>query len=238
VKTARTLLIAIAGCAVLVIGGCALLPTALHALNPGVMYRVPDAGRTLYLTLDDGPSDATGIILGVLRKHQTPATFFITTDHIRADRMAQILTDGHQLANHLKTTTNLSRLSDAQFEADFKAADQALAPFPHAKLFRPPGGSISAERVRYVADQGYAVVVGTVFPLDHWLESKASIETLAKALTIDGGIVILHDTAARGARTAEVLDDLIPQLQARGYRFALLPAATPPGPAPLPTSVP
>jgi peptidoglycan/xylan/chitin deacetylase (PgdA/CDA1 family) len=154
VKTARTLLIAIAVCALLIIGGCALLPTALHALNPGVMYRVPDAGRTLYLTLDDGPSEATGAILAVLRKHQVPATFFITTDHIRPELVAPILADGHQLANHLRATTSLSRLSDSQFEKDFATAVQALAPYPHVKLFRPPGGSISRERVNYVNAHG------------------------------------------------------------------------------------
>lgn len=226
-NSTRTLLIALGVCAFLAIGGCALLPTAMQALNPGVVYRVPDSGRTLYLTLDDGPSDATATILEVLRKHQTLATFFITTDHIRTDLMTQIAADGHQLANHLKATTSLSRLSDAQFEADFKAADQALAPFSHVKLFRPPGGSISRDRVHYVAAQGYTVVVGTVFPLDHWLENKTSIEVLTKILTIDGGIIILHDTATRGPRTAVILDDLIPQLQAKGYRFALLPTPKP-----------
>jgi len=227
VKTARTLLIAFAVCAVLLIVGRSLLPAALQALHPGVLYRVPDAGRTLYLTLDDGPSDATGAILDVLRKHQTPATFFITTDHIRAGLLSRIVAEGHQLANHLKATTSLSRLSEAQFEADFNAAERALAPFPQVKLFRPPGGSISAERVDYIEARGYTVVAGTIFPLDHWFENKTFIEVLAKALTIEGGIIILHDTAARGPRTAEILDRLIPQLKSKGYRFALLPAARP-----------
>ena len=67
-------------------------------------------------------------------------------------------------------------------------------------------------------------MVGTVFPLDHWLENKAVIETLAKALVLDGGIVILHDTNTRGPRSAVVLDELIPELKAKGYGFALLPA--------------
>lgn len=225
-KALRTLLLILAGGALLVIAGCSLLPGILHTLNPSVTYRIPDAGRTLYLTLDDGPSAATGQILTVLRKHDVHATFFITTDHIQPDLMRDILAGGHQLANHLKTTTSQSKLSEIQFQTDFLASDKALSSYAHVKLFRPPGGSISTERAQYVTSQGYSIVVGTVFPLDHWLESKRAVKSLAEALVINGGIVILHDTSERGPRSAVVLDELIPDLKAKGYSFALLPEPT------------
>ena len=223
-KILRTLLIGIAVCALLVVGGCCVLPTALHALNPDVTYRVPGAGKTLFLSLDDGPSEATPLILDVLRKHHVHATFFVITDHIQPEIMQRIIAEGHQVANHLKTSASLGKLSDDQFRADFQTSDKALSAFSYVKLLRPPGGSISAERAQYVKSQGYGIMVGTVFPLDHWLENKAVIETLAKALVIDGGIVILHDTNTRGPRSAVVLDELIPELKAKGYGFALLPA--------------
>jgi len=40
--------------------------------------------------------------------------------------------------------------------------------------------------------------------------------------SVNGGIIIIHDGNERGARTAEVLDRLIPILKARGYRFGEL----------------
>lgn len=196
----------------------------LGVLYPGVIYRVPGAGRALYLTLDDGPSEATPLILDVLRRHEVRATFFITADHIRPELMRLIVADGHQVAHHLKTTRSLDRLTDDEFHADFQATDKALAPFRPVKLFRPPGGSISTERIKYVHAQGYAVVVGTVYPLDHWLENEGLIKLLVRALVTEGGIIILHDTAARGARTAAVLDQLIPVFKQDGYQFAVLPA--------------
>lgn len=223
-KTLRTLLLGMAVCAVLLVGGCFWLPNILSAMNPGVLYRVPDAGKTLFLTLDDGPSEATPQILEVLRKHDVHATFFITTDHIHPDIMWRISAEGHLIANHLKAVTSLGRLSDAQFKADFAAADKALSGFNSAKFFRPPGGSISSDQVKYAASRDYTVVVGTVFPLDHWLENNALIEMLAKALVIDGGIIILHDTNTRGPKTAALLDTLIPELKNKGYQFELLPA--------------
>lgn len=223
----RTLLLGLAVCALLAVVSCSLLPASLHALNPHVIYRVPGAEKTLFLTLDDGPSEATPQILDVLRKHEVHATFFIITDHIRPEMMKRILAEGHQLANHLRTSTSLSKLSDTQFQSDFLTADKALAGFDSVKLFRPPGGSISTMRAQYVKAHGYDIVVGTVFPLDHWLERKTFVKLLTTALVIDGGIIIMHDTNKRGPRTAAVLDELIPELKAKGYTFSLLPAPKP-----------
>ncbi len=137
--------------------------------------------------------------------------------------MRHIAADGHQVAHHLKTTTTLGKLSDAQFEADFLAAEQALAPFQPVKLFRPPGGAITTRRAKHVNSRGYVIVVGTIFPLDHWIKNHRILSLLVRMLALDGGIIILHDTAARGPGTAALLDELIPKLKQRGYHFALLP---------------
>ena len=228
-RTLRTLLFGIALCALLLVAGCVLLPSALHRLNLSVTYRIPDVGKTLYITLDDGPSEATPLILDVLRKHNVPATFFVITDHIRPEMLNRITTEGHQIGHHMKTTANIQKMPDEQFRLEFLAADTALAQYRHVKLFRPPGGSISDQQAAFVTNQGYRIVVGTIFPLDHWLKSTTTISALAKILVIDGGIIILHDTQERGPRTAVVLNDVIPYLKKRGYKFDLLPdkSATP-----------
>ena len=222
-RALRTLLLIVAVCAVLLVAGCVSLPALLSALNPGVIYRVPDAGRALYLTLDDGPSEATPLILDVLRKHGVQATFFITTDHIKPDVMQRLVSEGHQVASHLKTTVGLNHLLRDRFESDFAAAEHALAPYGPVKLFRPPGGLISRQQAAFVHARGYEIVVGTVYPLDHQLTSVPVIRFLVTTLATDGGIIILHDTNARGPKTAEILDSLIPQLKRSGYEFKQLP---------------
>lgn len=68
-RVLRTLLLGLALCALMLVAGCVLLPSALHAINPDVTYRIPDVGKTLYITLDDGPSEATARILEVLKQH-------------------------------------------------------------------------------------------------------------------------------------------------------------------------
>lgn len=223
-KVARPLILALG----VVVAGLAgvrhLLPLLLGSLNPGITYRIEGGDRTLYLTLDDGPSEATDQILAVLRKHDVRATFFVMTDQIRNDTMHRLFADGHQIAHHMRTSAGLQRMTGEQFQSEFLAAEQALAPYGPARLFRPPNGSISTTQAEFVRARGYRIVVGTVFPLDHWLERKAAILALTKLLLIDGGIVILHDTGERGPRTAAVLDELLPLLKQKGYRFALLPA--------------
>ncbi|HEX2862252.1 MAG TPA: polysaccharide deacetylase family protein, partial [Lacunisphaera sp.] len=174
-------------------------------------------------TLDDGPSEKTTGILAVLRRHEVRATFFVITNHLRADWMEQILADGHQVGHHMPSSSSARSMSLERFQAEFLAADRALAAYPHVKLFRPPNGAISRTQAAFVTAQGYRPVVGTIFPLDHWLENETAITTLARLLVTDGGIVILHDTRERGARTAAVLDELIPYLKRKGYQFALLP---------------
>lgn len=210
-------------CALLAIGSCVLLPSILSTLNPSVIYRIPGAGRTLYLTLDDGPSAATPRILEVLRKHRIKATFFVTTDHIQAGLMDRITAEGHQIGHHMRTTASIEKMPLHRFQAEFMTADKALSAYAPVKLFRPPNGSVSSEQAAFVNAEGYQIVVGTIFPLDHWLENQTAITTLAKLLITDGGIIILHDTTRRGDRTAAVLDALIPHLQQKGYKFALLP---------------
>jgi peptidoglycan/xylan/chitin deacetylase (PgdA/CDA1 family) len=222
-KILRPLLLGMALCFLGLVGGCMVLPAALEMLNPGVIYRIPDAGKTLYLTLDDGPSEATAQILDVLRKHDVPATFFVITDHIRPDLMHRLTADGHQIAHHMRTSASIQKMPMERFQSEFLSADVALSAYPYVKLFRPPNGSISSEQAMFVTAQGYQIVVGTIFPLDHWLESKTTLVTLAKLLTIEGGIMILHDTRERGSRAAAVLDELIPRLKREGYNFALLP---------------
>jgi peptidoglycan/xylan/chitin deacetylase (PgdA/CDA1 family) len=72
----------------------------------------------------------------------------------------------------------------------------------------------------YVGERGYVAVMGTVFPLDHWLRNPSVLTRLCEWLAVPGGIVILHDGAERGKVTAEVLDELVPRLKSRGYEFA------------------
>ena len=42
-----------------------------------VLSRVPDAGNSVWLTIDDGPGPETRAVLDLLDRHQARATFFL-----------------------------------------------------------------------------------------------------------------------------------------------------------------
>jgi peptidoglycan-N-acetylglucosamine deacetylase len=226
-KRLRNALIGLGLCLFLLVAGVHLLPAVLKWANPGITYRVPGVGKTLFITIDDGPSEGTHLILDVLKKHQVPATFFVITDHINSDIMNRIVVEGHPIGHHMRSTASIGNMPLNRFQSEFMAADHALSTYPHSRLFRPPNGTIPSEKAAFVTAQGYQIVVGTIFPLDHVIENEKAISELAKLLITDGGIIILHDTRTRAPRTAIVLNELIPYLKQKGYTFARLPSKEP-----------
>lgn len=223
-KRRLAILFGVGAAVALLLSSCAsLLPFAMHACDPDVEYRVKGPAHTLYLTLDDGPSAATDEILAVLAKHGVRATFFITSDHIDPVLMRRIVGGGHALGHHMKTTEKLDRLDRTRFGEEFSEAERRISEFGPIVAFRPPGGAISHEQACFVRESGYPIFAGTIYPLDHLIEDDRKIEWLARRLVTDGGIIVLHDTNKRGARTARALDRLLPYLAKQGYRFETLP---------------
>jgi peptidoglycan-N-acetylglucosamine deacetylase len=200
-----------------------VLPWALARHRSDIQFAVATEKKTLFLTVDDAPSQNTSEILRVLKKHGVTATFFIIADRVKSPtQLDAIVAGGHSLGNHLKTTKACSQLSLAEFSADFDRCAALLEQHGKARLFRPASDFGTKEQIAYARSQGCRATLGTVFPLDHWISDSAWLARLSAWLAIRGGIVILHDGDARGQTTAEVLDRLIPKLKAAGYTFGRL----------------
>jgi peptidoglycan-N-acetylglucosamine deacetylase len=164
----------------------------------------------------------------VLDKHGVTATFFVIADRVRSiSELDAIVSKGHSLGNHLKTTRPCSELSLEEFQRDFDACQALLESVAVAAptLFRPASGFASEDQIAYVQSRGSIPVLGTVYPMDHWISNPGRLTLLVRWLSVPGGIVILHDGRTRGRTTAAVLDRLIPQLKSAGYRIESLAAA-------------
>ncbi|MBI2515917.1 MAG: polysaccharide deacetylase family protein [Opitutae bacterium] len=197
-----------------------LLPSLLSWWQPRILFRGDASRKVIYLTIDDAPTTATGEILTVLARHKVKATFFVISGRIKSDAaLRQIVEAGHHLGNHLRTTVACSKLGWENFTADFDSTAAALKRVEAAKFFRPPSDFGSAGQLDYARSKGCIPVLGTVFPLDHWINDPWLLSMLVKWLAIPGGILIMHDGETRGARTAAVLDKIIPALKDAGYEF-------------------
>lgn len=204
-----------------------LAPRVLGVCFGDILFRIPRFEKTIYLTIDDAPTAGTPEILAALRRHGVPATFFIVSGQIQ-DRaqIEAILADGHAIGHHMGTTRPGWRLSHEEFVRDFDHGAAVLQTYGPVRFFRPPSGYVTDEDLAHVRAKGFEAILGTAYPFDTNIESVGVLVRLAAWLSVDDGIIILHDGHERGARTAEVLDRLIPLLKARGFTFGeLAPAA-------------
>lgn len=206
------------------------VPHLLAWSRPDVIFRGDADRKVLFVTIDDAPSDATPSILAVLKENHVPATFFVIGSRVHNDAQLQMIVDaGFSLGNHLQTTAQCSSLSLAKFRADFDFTDRLLRRFSAPAFFRPPSDLGTAEQLAYVVSKGNQPVMGTVFPLDHWIQRPSVLAFLVRWLAVPGGIVIMHDGDVRGRTTAKVLADVLPALKRAGYTFESLDHMSPVG---------
>ena len=200
-----------------------LLPWALAKRRPYIRFAVATHEKKLFLTIDDVPSKHTAEILRVLEKHQVPATFFVIANRVTSPaQLEAIVAAKHVLGNHLRTTQACSTLSPAEFRSDFDACYALLEPFKQPKFFRPASDFGNQDQIAYARTNGYQAIMGTVFPLDHWISDPVWLARLTRWLAVRGGIIILHDGDTRGATTASLLDRVLSQLKTAGYTFGKL----------------
>ena len=200
-------------------------------LSEQVVWRVDTHEPQIVLTFDDGPHiSSTPRILEVLEKHQVPATFFWVGKHLAENRETalSVLKAGHEVANHTYSHPLLIFLTDKQVEHEIERTDKLLRDLDviGPKFLRPPSGFFN-KRVLAVAEKlGYRLVVGDVYPRDSHRPGSVRITQRVLERTTNGSIIILHDGGNVGkvdrSQTHEALQEIIPELQKRGFEFVRL----------------
>jgi peptidoglycan/xylan/chitin deacetylase (PgdA/CDA1 family) len=217
-----------AACAVLLLATA--LTTGCHAgdawhmlvsRDPAVVYSISTGERVVALTLDDGPhAESTPRILEVLHRHGATATFFLIADNVAGNEglVEAIVASGHELGNHGAHDGAAVDLGPEHFERDLVESDRLLSLFAKPVWFRPGSGYYDDWMLEIAARHGYRLALGTVYPMDAQLPWTNLARRFILWRTQPGAVIILHDVGDRGARTAQLLDALLPELQRRGFR--------------------
>ena len=183
--------------------------------------------RSIALTFDDGPSESTPALLDLLARQQVSATFFMCGRNVeRLPEIARAVgAAGHEIGNH----------SDSHPRFDFRSRDfiyRELASgqekiVRHAgvrpRLFRAPYGVrwFGLKEAQARLDL-LGVMWGTI--ANDWKWPAARIAKRVAGRACPGEIVCLHDGRTLepspdiGA-TLAALDEAIPRLKERGFRF-------------------
>jgi delta-lactam-biosynthetic de-N-acetylase len=195
----------------------------------GGVYIGPDPDeKVIYLTFDAGYENGNvERILDVLKKHEAPGAFFVLDNLIKrnTDLVLRMAEEGHLVCNHTAHHKDMTKLSDAEFEAELAALESVYKEttgYDMAKFYRPPEGKFNQENLALAQRLGYTTVFWSLAYAD-WDNNKQPAPTDAKKLLMDnihnGAIVLLHPTSKTNA---DILDDLLTAWEAEGYRFGSL----------------
>ncbi len=182
--------------------------------------------KVLYLTFDAGyENGCTEKILQVLEDHQVPAAFFLVGDYIQKnpDLVRKMVAQGHIVGNHTMDHPDMAKIRDpAAFQAQLEGVEalyQSVTGAKMPKYYRPPQGVYSEENLQMAKDLGYKTVLWSLAYADWNNDAQPTPEQAFSKLlprVHNGAVVLLHSTSATNA---QILDALLTQWKAEGYRF-------------------
>ncbi|RME83982.1 MAG: peptidoglycan-N-acetylglucosamine deacetylase [Caldilineae bacterium] len=202
-----------------------LLIKLLAKSSPAVLFYVPTKARAIALTIDDGPHPyLTPKILDVLARFGARATFFLLGERVAGNEglIERIVAEGHELGNHQMSDIPGILLEPEAFRQQLLQADAILRRYAAVRWFRPGSGWYNARMLRQIAGFGYRCVLGSVYPYDAHLHFAPLLSAYTLANVFPGAILALHDGAWERRHTVTVLEQVLPRLQARGYRVLTL----------------
>ena len=192
---------------------------------PEVVYFFPTDQKLIALTIDDGPDPAaTNAIVDFLDRYGAKATFFFVTDNIPGNEalVEQAVAAGHELGNHMTVDEVSSDLSQEEFERKIAQAHRVLTRYGPVRWFRPGSAWYNQHMLDTLADYGYRMAEASMLPLDARIPSPKVMAAYINATVKAGSIIVLHTRQNRGTRTLATLRRIVPELEARGYRFVTL----------------
>lgn len=190
-------------------------------IYPRFVWRMPAAGKRIYLTFDDGPiPEVTPWVLEQLKKFDAGATFFCVGDNIRKhpETFQQVINAGHSIGNHTYSHLNGWK---TPVENYLQNVDQFEALYP-TSLFRPPYGRIKKKQAQRIL-QDHRIIMWSVLTRDY-STALSPEKCLKNALnnTKDGSIVLFHDSLKAEKNLHYVLPRYLEYFSQKGYRFEKL----------------
>ncbi len=182
----------------------------------------------IYLTFDAGYENGNiARILDTLEKHEVEGAFFILENLVsrNPDLVTRMKDEGHLVCNHTSKHKDLTKITAEEIEKEIKSLEALytekiggeMAPF-----FRPPEGKFDKKSMEIVKNLGYTTVFWSLAYAD-WDNNKQPSEESAKKILNDnlhnGAVILLHPTSKTNA---DILDTLITEWKAAGYRFGSL----------------
>ena len=196
----------------------------------------PPPGRRIALTFDDGPDPIwTPKIAAILRREHVRATFFVVGSEAarHPDLIRLLVRDGDEIGNHTFTHVALSNGPgwERRLQLDLTEAVLVGITGHYSRLVRPPYSATpdavsdqDERKVAELASHRYLIVLANIDSEDWRRGGVAGIVSNASPQGTTGGIVMFHDGGGDRSQTVSALQQLIPALRTRGFRFVTVSA--------------
>ena len=188
------------------------------------LCRARTTQKVVALTFDDGPdARSTPALLDLLARKGARATFFCVGERVarHGDLARRMAAEQHLVGNHSFAHSRWTNFfGDARLRADLERAQEEIvrATGRAPEFFRPPM-MLTNPRVWRVARALSLRVVGcTIRGYDLRDASAGRVLDRVLGRVRPGAIIALHDGGMTAERLVRLVEPLLDQLQARGYR--------------------
>ncbi|MGE4587790.1 MAG: polysaccharide deacetylase family protein [Mangrovibacterium sp.] len=197
------------------------LPRFVTRWFPEALWRMPDTGKRVYLTFDDGPIPGlTPWLLGLLREEKLKACFFCVGENVQRHPQVyrSILEEGHLTGNHTFNHLHGLKTPSPVFLENVARAGEYI----DSVFFRPPHGWMRRKQYLQLIRQ-YRVVMWDLVSCDY-RQSAGPNEVAANVLkhVRPGSVITFHDSLKSERNLRQALPRVIRELKDRGYSFGSL----------------
>ncbi|CAI6060760.1 hypothetical protein PAECIP112173_01775 [Paenibacillus sp. JJ-100] len=196
-------------------------------MNSNYVIKPIDASRpkkVVLLTFDDGPKEEKLItsIINTLDKHHAKAIFFVNGDRVKKqpDLLKMIHDRGQIIGNHAWNHDDLKKMPISEATKQIidvqKIVKETIGVEP--QFFRPPYGSGNDKLKDAVEQAGLLYMTWSNGSLDWDMSTKNKPDKVIQNVLDQlhpGSNILMHELPW----TAEALDDLLTQLEQKGYSF-------------------
>lgn len=200
----------------------ARIPLLGRLLFGDAVFRVKDGrDKNVYLTFDDGPiPEATPLVLDILKKYGTKATFFCVGENVvkHPQIFERIISEGHIVGNHTFNHLNGWKTDDKTYFENIEKCSKTM----NSVLFRPPYGRIKLSQYNNVKKK-HKVVLWDVLSMDY--DVRLSAEEcfgIVKKNTRPGSVIVFHDSVKAAPKIPVLLTKTLDFIKEQGFQARAL----------------
>lgn len=192
------------------------------------VYLGDTSKKEVYLTFDNGYENGyTAKILDTLKKHNAPATFFVTGHYLQSapDLVKRMVKEGHIIGNHSWNHPDMTTMTEGAIRSELqrvKDETERLTGQKTMNYLRPPRGIFNERTMQVARDEGYYHIFWSLAYKD-WVVSEQKGAAYAHdeiMRQIHPGAILLIHTISKD--NADALDSVLTDLTKQGYTFKSL----------------